>query len=93
MNATVPHLLRQSAIAFVSLGLPLLCLTTTPAGAEPMVMLDASRVRLLDGPFRQRQELHRGGYVGSLEVDRLLFPYRATAGMRQPSGVAGGYGG
>jgi len=61
--------------------------------AEPLVMLDASRVRLLDGPFRQRQELHRGGYLGSLEVDRLLFPYRATAGIRQPAGVKGGYGG
>jgi len=56
-------------------------------------MLDASRVRLLDGPFRQRQELHRSGHVGALEVDRLLFPYRATAGIRQPAGVAGGYGG
>lgn len=56
-------------------------------------MFDASRVRLLDGPFKQRQELHRTGHVGALEVDRLLFPYRAAAGLPQPAGVKGGYGG
>ena len=56
-------------------------------------MLDASRVRLLDSPFKQRQELHRTGHVGKLEVGRLLFPYRAAAGLPQPAGVTDGYGG
>lgn len=57
------------------------------------VIMDASRVRLLDGPFKQRQELHRTGHLASFEVDRLLFPYRATVGLPQPPGVTSGYGG
>jgi DUF1680 family protein len=56
-------------------------------------MADAGRVTLLDGPFKQRQELHRTGYLASFEVDRLLFPYRAAAGLPQPRGVTSGYGG
>ena len=64
------------------------------AAAPPAtVMLDASHVRLLDGPFKQRQELHRTGRLGALEVDRLLFPYRAAAGLPQAPEVNGGYGG
>jgi hypothetical protein len=42
------------------------------------IMLDASRVRLLDGPFKQRQESHRAGRLGAFEVDCLLFPYRTA---------------
>ena len=38
-------------------------------------MVDASHVRLIPGsPFYDRQELHRNGYVGQLDPDRLLFP-------------------
>jgi len=55
-------------------------------------MIDASHVRLLDSPFKQRQELHRLGYVGELEPDRLLFNYRKAAGVPQPAGVKS-YGG
>lgn len=63
-----------------------------PAPA-PVLMADATRVKLLDGPFKQRQELHRTGYLASFEVDRLLFPYRAAAGLPQPPGATSGYGG
>lgn len=50
--------------------------------------LDATRVRLLPGsPFHDRQELHRRGYLGSLEPDRLLFHYRALAGLPQVEGA------
>jgi len=53
-------------------------------------MFDASRVRLLSGsPFYERQELHRNGYVGGLEVSKLLFPYRTLANLPQPPGQKG----
>ena len=56
--------------------------------------LDATRVRLLPGsPFYDRQELHRTGYLASLEPDKLLFHYRALAGLPQPDGVKSGYAG
>ena len=69
--------------------------TPVPAAwAGPMVtMLDATRVKLLDGPFKTRQELHRTGYLASWEVDKLLYHYRATAGIAQPAGVTSGYSG
>jgi hypothetical protein len=64
------------------------------AGPSHVEMLDSSCVRLLPGsPFFERQELHRTGYLGSLEVNRLLFPYRKVARLPQPAGVASGYGG
>jgi DUF1680 family protein len=56
--------------------------------------LDASQVRLLPGsPFYERQELHRKGYLASLAPDRLLFQYRALAGLPQADGVKAGYAG
>jgi hypothetical protein len=86
-----PPILSRSRLAIIGL----LSLTIAPLPATPpaLVMLDASRVRLLDGPFKQRQELHRTGRLGALEVDRLLFPYRAAADLPQPPTVKGGYGG
>jgi DUF1680 family protein len=54
---------------------------------------DLSRVRLLDGPFKQMQDLHRTGLVGQLAPDKLLYPFRQNAGLPQPEGVTGGYGG
>ena len=55
--------------------------------------LDATQVRLLPGsPFYERQELHCHGYLASFEPDRLLFHYRALAGLPQPEG-ARAYGG
>jgi len=57
-------------------------------------MMDASQVRLLPGsPFYERQELHRTGYLGHLDPNRLLFEYRKLAGLPQASGITGGYGG
>lgn len=66
--------------------------------AEPnaarAAMVDASQVRLLPGsPFYDRQELHRTGYVGQLDPDRLLFEYRKLAGLPQPAATTRGYGG
>ncbi len=62
--------------------------------AAPAAMVDASQVRLLPGsPFYDRQELHRTGYVGRLDPDRLLFPYRKLAGLPQAAGITAGYGG
>ena len=61
-----------------------------PPSAE---CFELTRVRLLDGPFKQIQELHRTGLVGQLEPDKLLFRFRRNAGLPQPAGVTGGYGG
>jgi uncharacterized protein len=56
--------------------------------------VDATRVRLLPGStFHDRQELHRTNYLASWNCDKLLFHYRARAGLPQPEGVKGGYGG
>jgi DUF1680 family protein len=56
--------------------------------------VDATRVRLLPGsPFYERQELHRKGYLAALEPDKLLFHYRALAGLPQTNNVRAGYGG
>lgn len=56
--------------------------------------LDATRVRLLPGsPFYDRQELHRKGYLAQFDPDKLLYPYRALAGLPQPNGVKSGYPG
>ena len=64
------------------------CAQTTSVESFP-----PSRVRLLDGPFRRIQELHRTGLVGKLEPDRLLFPFRRNAGLPLPAAGGAGYGG
>jgi hypothetical protein len=54
-------------------------------GAEAM---DATQVKLLPGSvFYDRQELHRTVYLASWEPDRLLFSYRALAGLPQSGGA------
>lgn len=68
-------------------------LATTFAAADSVKPVPLDHVRLLDGPFKQIQELHRTGMVGKLEPDKLLFPFRQNAGLPQPAGVTGGYGG
>jgi uncharacterized protein len=61
--------------------------------AKRIQALDATQVRLLPGSvFYDRQELHRHGYLASFEPDRLLFNYRALAGLPQVQG-AKAYGG
>ncbi|MEO7932623.1 MAG: beta-L-arabinofuranosidase domain-containing protein [Chthoniobacterales bacterium] len=85
------HTSRLSRIAFLLLALAASAHAEPPAGSAEMV--DASHVRLLPGsPFYDRQELHRTGYVGRLDPDRLLFEYRKLAGLPQPAGITAGYG-
>ncbi len=77
---------------FALMGLALFLLESTFASG--VQELDATRVRLLPGsPFYERQELHRKGYLASFDPDRLLFHYRALAGLPQPEGVKAGYAG
>jgi uncharacterized protein len=65
-----------------------------PAPSGPVTLIDAAHVRLLpNSPFYERQELHRKGYLASLEPDRLLFEYRKVARLPQANGVTGGYPG
>ena len=64
--------------------------TSAPHGAtaKGIQALDATEVRLLPGsPFYERQESHRRGYLASFEPDRLLFHYRALAGLPQAEGA------
>lgn len=56
--------------------------------------VDATHVRLLPGsPFYDRQEMHRTNYLAAWDCDKLLFPYRALAGLPQANGVKSGYAG
>lgn len=74
----------------------MLCCSVTlvQAGVSMVQRLDASQVKLLPGSiFYDRQELHRRGYVGSFDPDKLLFHYRALAKLPQPQGVTSGYDG
>ncbi len=62
----------------------------TPAASLLQPFL-ASTVRLLPGsPYHDRQELHRRGVLAAYEPDRLLFHYRALAGLPQPAGTTAG---
>ncbi len=80
-----------AAVLVAALGV---ALRTSLNAAQPLAEpFDLSRVRLLDGPFKEMQELHRTGLVGHLEPDRLLFGFRRNARLPQPAGVTGGYGG
>src|SRR5881394_2317387 len=57
-------------------------------------LFKASDVRLLPGsPFHDRQELHRKKTLASYEPDKLLYPYRALAGLQQAPGVLSGNAG
>jgi DUF1680 family protein len=83
---------RMPAKCFVLTGLALSLLESAFAGG--VQELDAARVRLLPGsPFYERQELHRTGYLAAMDRDKLLYPYRALAGLPQPEGVRSGYAG
>jgi uncharacterized protein len=48
--------------------------------ARGVTMFPLSQVRVLDGPFKHAQDLNIR-YVGALEPDRLLAPYRSEAGL------------
>jgi DUF1680 family protein len=65
-----------------------------PAPGDMALTFPASHVRLLPGsPFHARQELHRQGVLASYDPDRLLYPYRALAGLPQRAGISSGYAG
>ena len=77
---------------YILIGLALFFLHSAFAGDAQE--LDATRVRLLPGsPFYDRQESHRTNYLASWNCDKLLFNYRALAGLPQSNGVDGGYAG
>jgi hypothetical protein len=75
--------------------LAILVLLSTGSGlSSGTQQLDATRVRLLPGsPFYDRQELHRKGYLAQFDPDKLLYSYRALAGLPQHNGVKSGYPG
>jgi uncharacterized protein len=79
----------------LKIAVALFCASTlAPAGVSVLREIDAAHVRLLPGsPFHERQELHRRGYVASFQPDKLLFHYRALAGLPQPEDVKAGYDG
>src|ERR1035441_10107544 len=55
--------------------------------AQPFPLSD---VRLLDGPFKHAQELDKQ-YLLSLDVDRLLYPFRVNAGLSSTAKPFGGW--
>ncbi len=58
-----------------------------PLKAEPFSL---KQVRLLDGPFKHAMELDRK-YLLSLDVERLLHCFRASAGLPSPAKPLGGW--
>jgi hypothetical protein len=72
-------------------------------GSAPAVVASArsllqpvsvSAIRLLpESVFYDRLELHRRGYLAHLDPDRLLFHYRALAGLPQAAAIDAGYKG
>jgi autotransporter-associated beta strand protein len=60
-------------------------LATPTLAAEPFSL---DRVRLLAGRFKSNQDLDRTGYLSSLTVDQLLYPFRNNAGLTQPAGAS-----
>jgi DUF1680 family protein len=63
-------------------------------GSGGAQLIDAAHVRLLPGsPFYDRQQLHRTGYLASIDPNRLLYEFRKLANQPQPSGVTAGYPG
>ena len=61
--------------------LPVLASPRPAAAAAPFALSD---VRLTDGPFAHAHALNRR-YLATLEVDRLLAPYRIEAGLSSPA--------
>lgn len=56
--------------------------------AEPFPL---SHVRLLDGPFKDRQEINARYLLNDVEVDRLLSGFRAQAGLPEKAKRYGGW--
>ncbi len=64
-----------------------------PPPGGPASAFPPGRVILAGGVLKEIQDLHHHGMVGELEPDRLLFKFRAMAGLPQPGGITRGYGG
>lgn len=62
-------------------------MTQTRRIAEP---LPPSSFRLLDGPLKERQEVH-ARHLEAIEPDRLLAPYRIQAGLEPRAARYGGW--
>ncbi|MEH6679221.1 MAG: beta-L-arabinofuranosidase domain-containing protein [Sediminicola sp.] len=60
----------------------LICFLLSLPIAGQMQLYDLEQVRLLDGPFKNAQEVDMQ-YILSLDPDRLLAPYRIDAGLPQ----------
>ena len=65
---------------------PVVSPSATPTlAAEPF---SPDRVRLLASRFKSNQDLDRTGYLSTITVDQLLYPFRANAGLTQPAGAS-----
>jgi len=71
---------RRLASLLVSFFASLIAHADGPPGAHQADAFPLDRVRLLDGPFRQAQELDRV-YLLAHDIDRLLAPFRIEAGL------------
>ena len=91
----------KSLLSLIALGLAVAPLTTVAvdtagASAAPLVSpikaaaFDLASVRLLDGPFKQAQDLDRQVLL-TLDPDRLLLMFRATAGLPADAKPLGGW--
>ncbi|MEY4489171.1 MAG: hypothetical protein RIQ79_1679 [Verrucomicrobiota bacterium] len=51
---------------------------------------EPAAIRLLDGPLKERQDIH-ARHLGAIEPDRLLAPFRAQAGLEPKAERYGGW--
>src|SRR5688572_11806230 len=56
--------------------------TTTRSTAAAAKLFPRDQVRLLDGPFKEAQEVDRKHLLAH-DVDRLLAPFHAEAGLKE----------
>jgi len=63
----------------------------TPAGLTQAEPFPLARVRLLDGPFKERQDLDARYLLDVVEPDRLLAGFRAQAGLPEKAKRYGGW--
>lgn len=57
---------------------------------EPLEEVPLANIRLLESPFKERQDVHRRVLLG-YEVDRLLHNFRVNAGLPSPARPYGGW--
>jgi DUF1680 family protein len=66
-----------------------LCFSHSACGEE-ICAVPLAQVRLTDGPFKERQDLHRR-VILSYDVDRLLHNFRVNAGLPSSAAPYGGW--